>query len=163
MKRSEIPIPLPCHEDWDTMTVEGRRRFCGVCQTHVHDLSRMTEVEGRALLAERADESLCVRYLVDHHDDVLFGLVETGFVPVARLTAKPRSVSVLLGAGAIAGLTALMACGPPKTAVYGAPPMPTAHAGAPAMSGVSSAEPAPNPSASSTAPTSAASSGLAPK
>jgi len=133
MKRADIPIPLPCHEDWDTMTVEGRARFCGVCKKHVHDLSRMSEIEGRALLAHSPQGSLCVRYLADQHEEILFGLVEAGFVPVANLRAsKAKRASLTFGAGvAAAGLSTLMACGGHQ-ATAGAP-MPSPHAGAPMM------------------------------
>jgi hypothetical protein len=147
MKRVEIPIPLPCLEDWDTMTVAGRARFCGVCKKHVHDLSRMSEIEGRALLEESPQGSLCVRYLADQHEEILFGLVEAGFVPVANLRrSKAKRASLTFGAGvAAAGLSTLMACGGHQ-ATAGAP-MPSPRAGAPM-----SIEPSPSGTSAPQAP-----------
>lgn len=72
MHRDEIRIDSPCEADWDSMTPEGRRRFCDICRKHVHDLSSMTGDEARTLLASSKTERLCVRYIHDSAGHVLF-------------------------------------------------------------------------------------------
>ena len=43
--RISIRIDKPCHEDWDQMTPTDQGRFCGSCQKHVTDFSKMTDNE----------------------------------------------------------------------------------------------------------------------
>jgi len=89
------------------MTVEGRARFCAACQSHVHDLSGMTELEAKAFLAGRAGVPTCVRYLADEQGDVLFELAPSGFVPLAGIVRRKRGLT--LGALAL-GVATLVAC-----------------------------------------------------
>jgi hypothetical protein len=72
MRRSHLPIHNPCSADWEAMVGDERRRFCGHCQKHVHDLSAMTEGEARALLTERSGSSLCVSYASDANGRIRF-------------------------------------------------------------------------------------------
>ena len=69
MTRDQLTIAEPCHEDWSSMSGDERRRFCGSCEKHVHDLSSMPEDEAEALL--RAEQDLCVRYEVDAEGQVV--------------------------------------------------------------------------------------------
>jgi hypothetical protein len=62
MKRDEAPIQQPCSEDWNAMTGDDRKRFCGQCNKHVHDLSAMSESEARSVVARK---NVCVCYSVD--------------------------------------------------------------------------------------------------
>ena len=55
-----IQINTPCHMDWDSMTGDAQKRFCGSCQKHVHDLSKMDTLSAHDLLAQR-NEEVCVR------------------------------------------------------------------------------------------------------
>jgi len=41
MRSTNVEIVSPCHESWEAMQGEGARRYCGVCQKDVHDLSAM--------------------------------------------------------------------------------------------------------------------------
>ena len=43
MKKIELSIPKPCHENWDTMTSGEKGRFCGACQKTVIDFSQMND------------------------------------------------------------------------------------------------------------------------
>ena len=113
MKRSDISVPLPCNVPWDTMTPAGRARFCESCQAQVHDLSSMPEPEARVFLASRAAVPTCVRYLADAHEAVLFGLVPSGFVPVANLRRSKASPSRALLGAATLGVASLLACTEP--------------------------------------------------
>ena len=63
MRADELPIPEPCHEDWSNMTGDEKRRFCGACNKHVHDLSAMTATGAEETLA--AEPDICVRYTVN--------------------------------------------------------------------------------------------------
>lgn len=59
MKSTEARIDSPCQEDWNQMTGDDARRFCGTCAKHVHNLSAMTEAEARSVVARK---NVCVRY-----------------------------------------------------------------------------------------------------
>ena len=56
-----IEIASPCTQDWNAMTGDEKRRFCGECRLHVHDLSQMTRGEADDLLAAAAGGRVCVR------------------------------------------------------------------------------------------------------
>jgi len=162
MKRADLPIPTPCHEDWDTMTVVGKTLFCAACKKHVHDLTRMTEAEAREVLARRGAEELCVRYLHDAYGDLVFRMVAPPLVPPSRLAGAKRALA--LGAS-IAGVSAIAACAsapPPQAEMYGgavacpteAPTSPTpsgttssAASGAPEATAAPSASGPPTPTA----------------
>ena len=64
MKRDEAEIQSPCHENWDDMTGDDARRYCGKCEKHVHNLSAMTEREARSVVARK---NVCVRYSFNPH------------------------------------------------------------------------------------------------
>jgi hypothetical protein len=100
MHSDSVKIESPCHESWDAMQGEGARRFCGVCQKDVHNLSAMGQAEARALLAASAKDSLCVRYSSEADGTLRF----RDLVPLASLTR--RIVRTALAA------VALAACAP---------------------------------------------------
>lgn len=54
-----LQIQSPCSENWEAMTGDDKRRFCDICDKHVHNLSAMPKKQAEALLDS---ESLCVRY-----------------------------------------------------------------------------------------------------
>lgn len=62
MKADQIRITEPCHENWDAMSREGKKRFCASCEKHVHDLNNMAEAEAEALVK---GGGVCVRYTAD--------------------------------------------------------------------------------------------------
>lgn len=101
MHQSDIEIPEPCSEDWDSMTPNERGRYCDSCRKTVHDLSGMTEADARRVLEE---DDVCVTFEVNERGLVLFE--PAPIVPLSRLTRK-------LPAVAAAGLSlALAACAP---------------------------------------------------
>lgn len=108
MKRSEIPIPIPCTENWDTMTPAGRTRFCATCKKHVQDISGMSESDAREVLARRVRDDLCVSYLFDKHGDVVFQMVDTRIIPANRLVRAGRAAASVAAAFAI---STTIACG----------------------------------------------------
>lgn len=121
MKRQDLAIASPCAMDWNTMTAEGRKRFCDACKKHVHDLSSMKEAEAVALLQKPPAEGLCVRYLYNAYGEVLFDMVDTRIVPASRLVRARRALES--GAAAAGVALSLAACGGshPKP-MMGAPP-----------------------------------------
>ena len=65
-----ITIQNPCHETWEDMSGEERKRLCTSCQKHVHNLSEQTKEEAEVLL--QRSEGLCVRYQPNARGDVRF-------------------------------------------------------------------------------------------
>jgi hypothetical protein len=122
MKRNELPIVSPCGADWQGMKPQDiASRFCGECNKHVHDLSRMTQVEARKLLSAPATEGLCVRYLHDERGEILFAQEASKLVPVSRLSQVKRMLAAATLAAAPLSLTACMgAAEPPPTPMMGA-------------------------------------------
>jgi hypothetical protein len=137
MHRSELPIPSPCTENWDTMTPHGKRLFCDKCNKHVQDLTRMSEREARATLEREGygttrGAELCVRYLHDAYGNLVFQMVDPGIVAPSRLVRAKRVAAVAATAAAAAFV---MACGgaqtPPGGQMLGGapPPLPSNEQG----------------------------------
>lgn len=114
LSRNDVAIESPCGLDFSSMTRrEASKRFCGSCATYVHDLSSMTEDEARALLAAKASENLCVRYLADDSGQIAF----KPDVPSSALTRFARSLMAAAVMTAPVTLTACMGAMEPKRPV----------------------------------------------
>jgi hypothetical protein len=111
MRTTDLPIPSPCHADWDAMRNEGTRRFCDSCVKHVHDLSAMTRREASKLLAAQDGGRICVRYTCDTTGTIKFKPESAPVVPIAALTRRQPRRGVPLGHAAAVAL-ALAACTP---------------------------------------------------
>lgn len=59
MDRDTISIQQPCDADWSEMSGDERRRFCALCNKHVHNLSAMPRAEAQRVIAA---PNVCVRY-----------------------------------------------------------------------------------------------------
>lgn len=70
MDTNTLNIPEPCHESWNGMDGDERKRFCKQCDKHVHNLSGMAQDEAQALLDSTSN--LCVLYSSNDQGDVLF-------------------------------------------------------------------------------------------
>src|SRR3954469_22430809 len=57
----QIQIPKPCPVDWDSMPGDARRRYCGACGRHMHNLSAMPCAEAERFVAESDGGSSCVQ------------------------------------------------------------------------------------------------------
>ena len=105
----DVEVQNPCHEDWDAMRVEDRRRFCERCQEHVHDLSAMSDAEVRAFLGGRAGQEVCVSYVPRTDGTIRLAprrpAPPSPVVPVSRL--RPRRPLAVAGVA-----MALVACTP---------------------------------------------------
>lgn len=101
MNKNALPIAAPCTADWRTMTPADGGRFCGDCKKVVRNLSRMTEAEARALLADKSRGDLCVRYLYDRDGNIFFdgARPREGLMPASLLSRTKRAA---LAAAAIA-------------------------------------------------------------
>jgi hypothetical protein len=64
MKKIQISIPTPCHEDWNAMTPETKGRFCASCQKTVIDFSTMSDRQLAEFFKKPAG-SLCGRFHTD--------------------------------------------------------------------------------------------------
>jgi hypothetical protein len=90
MRRTQLPIANPCHEDWRTMDPVARGRFCRRCDKQVHDLSAMTEPQAREFLAEPRDSKICVRYACDGAGNVRFSPLRVAAVALALAACTPH-------------------------------------------------------------------------
>lgn len=89
----DVRVASPCDESWEAMEGDDKKRFCGVCQKNVFNLSAMTREAAEALLRE-ADGELCIR-LYRRTD----GTVLTTDCPVgARRKLRNRVAFVALAA-----------------------------------------------------------------
>ena len=64
-KHLQISIPTPCHEDWDTMTLVEKGRFCSSCQKKVIDFSKISDREIALFFKKPSTGSVCGRFMQD--------------------------------------------------------------------------------------------------
>jgi len=98
MKREEANILSPCSEDWEAMRGDDRRRFCDICEKHVHNLSAMTETEARSVVANK---DVCVRYKLDRRTQTIRHRPARRFAVRAVATAAVTASLALPAAAAI--------------------------------------------------------------
>lgn len=113
MRRDELPIPTPCHADWNAMELRDKARFCAECSLEVLDVSARTEAEARALATTPSNARVCVSYIV--RPDGTIRLAKDTNAPDVPLGALRRRGSALVAAASLA----LAACGGSRLA--GAP------------------------------------------
>ena len=104
MHADRLHIAEPCTADWDRMDGDARRRFCGQCQRHVHDLNQLTEPEALDLLTKEPE--ICVQYRAEADGTLRFRPLETGrklavVAAVASLFATPALAAGRADAGVI--------------------------------------------------------------
>jgi hypothetical protein len=105
MKREELKIASPCHENFDNMQGAGAKRFCDSCSKHVTNLSDMTKNDADKFLKESAGTSVCVRYQVNRTGEVVFGRPAPD-----RVQRQIHGARKLLAAAAIVMIPLLSAC-----------------------------------------------------
>lgn len=98
MLLDDLRVASPCNESWDEMLGDERVRFCTSCEKNVFNLSAMSRDEAEALLAERTEGELCVRFY--RRAD---GTVLTSDCPVGVRKRRVRRLAFsAAGAGAMA-------------------------------------------------------------
>jgi len=64
VKKLQLDVPIPCHENWENMTPVEKGRFCSSCQKQVIDFSRMSDRE-IALIFKKQSGTVCGRFMGD--------------------------------------------------------------------------------------------------
>lgn len=66
MKKIQLSIPEPCHENWDNMTPTQQGRYCNACAKEVIDFSNMSDSEVlNYFLKKKKAETVCGRAFPD--------------------------------------------------------------------------------------------------
>lgn len=112
-----ITIQSPCTVPWCSMRGDGVRRYCDQCHLHVHDVSKMTRDEVRAL-AGRPEGVGCLR--IWRRPD---GTVITRDCSRVRLVLERRLRALRVAAAGLLALVGLGGCRPARVA-DDAPPVP---------------------------------------
>ncbi len=63
-----ITLPKPCSEDWESMSIVDRGRFCASCQKNVVDFTRLTDSEVIAIFKAAKDNPPCGRFDISQLD-----------------------------------------------------------------------------------------------
>src|SRR5688500_12073448 len=66
MKKLNLIIPTPCHENWDEMSLVEKGKFCGACQKTVVDFTSMSDRQ-LADFFKKPKSDVCGRF----HNDQL--------------------------------------------------------------------------------------------
>lgn len=81
-----LKIASPCPADWNAMSGDERKRFCGDCKKNVYNLSGMTRYDAENLLRNSEGE-MCVRYFQRADGTILTADCPVGWAKVRdRLT-----------------------------------------------------------------------------
>ena len=70
MRKLQLTIPEPCHEDWNKMTPVEKGRFCSSCEKNVFDFTRATDLQ--IIETYNKNNSICGRFLPSQLDRELF-------------------------------------------------------------------------------------------
>lgn len=70
MRKLQLTIPEPCHEDWNKMTPVQKGRFCSSCEKNVFDFTRATDLQ--IIETYNKNNSICGRFLPSQLDRELF-------------------------------------------------------------------------------------------
>lgn len=65
MKKIQLSIPTPCHENWENMTLVEKGKFCNSCQKKVIDFSLMTDREIAQFFKRPSIGTVCGRFMDD--------------------------------------------------------------------------------------------------
>ena len=70
MRKLQLTIPEPCHEDWNKMTPVQKGRFCSSCEKNVFDFTRSTDLQ--IIETYNKNNSICGRFLPTQLERELF-------------------------------------------------------------------------------------------
>ncbi len=70
MRKFQLTIPEPCHEDWNNMNPVEKGRFCSSCEKNVFDFTKSTDLQ--IIETYNKNHSICGRFLPSQLDRELF-------------------------------------------------------------------------------------------
>lgn len=94
-KRIKLKIASPCDADWEAMSGDEAKRFCGACKQDVYQLSNMSTEEVESLLKQRTGLRTCGRFYKRAD-----GSVMTSDCSVGVSQKRKRRVLKVVGAAA---------------------------------------------------------------
>lgn len=100
---NNIKIASPCSQDWEAMSGDSRKRYCGECKLNVYNLSGMTKDEAENLLLN-AEGRLCVRFYKRTDGTILTQDCPVGWAAFKRRVSKTAAACASLMFGVIGGL-----------------------------------------------------------
>lgn len=109
---AKLPITGPCPIDLDAIGFDrgAKNAHCTHCSKRVHNLSRMSETEARAFLADNAGSRMCVSYAKGSDGKIKFKPPEpvgAAIIPSKHLVRRaPARVPAVAAAGLAAALAA---------------------------------------------------------
>ncbi|NHN26734.1 hypothetical protein FIA58_013700 [Flavobacterium jejuense] len=82
-----ISIPAPCHENWHTMTLVEKGKFCTSCQKNITDFTKSSD--SQIIEAIHKDTNLCGRFLISQLDRTIekTSLKRKNWLALATLTS----------------------------------------------------------------------------
>ncbi len=119
-----LRIASPCSADWDAMDGDAKRRFCGDCKLHVHDISSMTSDEAVDFLKAQSGRT-CVRFYQRADGRVLTQDCPVGWAKLRATAQATRRRAVVLATSLFGAMAfGLSACGLRTAADQAATPDP---------------------------------------
>jgi hypothetical protein len=68
MKKIQLHVAQPCHENWDNMTAADQGRFCASCEKQVVDFTMMSDREIAEFFKKKSTGSVCGRFMNEQLD-----------------------------------------------------------------------------------------------
>ena len=68
MKKIQLSIPEPCHQNWDGMTPTQHGRYCNACAKEVIDFSNMSDSDVLNYFLKEKNDTICGRAFPDQLD-----------------------------------------------------------------------------------------------
>ncbi len=96
----KLTVRTPCRENWNAMSGDDKRRFCGSCSKHVHHLSELTEAEATALVKQ---PGICGRFRQDASGRVVFADSGPTLTRLAKAAAAVVLTASVVSSPAMAG------------------------------------------------------------
>lgn len=75
----KISIPKPCHENWNTMTLRKKGRFCGSCSKTVVDFTKKSTEEIQGYLVENKNQQVCGHFYKKQLDTIVIEIPQITF------------------------------------------------------------------------------------